>query len=316
MVNINNQATKLNSNPLPIARRDLRIGETATPVYLVLMSGGLPGRMIRLGPGETLVGRAEDNTVPIFDVDISRCHALFRADVAGEVDLQDLGSTNGTFRNGERLVGTESIRVRDGDQIQFGSSVVFKFLRPSPSDERLLEVLFERAACDPLTGLFNRAYFLDEIVYQAMRGVRDGHGLAVLLLDIDHFKRINDTLGHGAGDEVLRVVAKILRNSVRSEDMVARYGGEEFVLALTTPGVASARAAAEQVRSTLSARPILAGGGALKVTASLGGIFVEAGQFPDPAELIEVADQALYRAKAAGRDRVVFEADALALPPG
>jgi two-component system cell cycle response regulator len=314
MININNQATKLNSAP-PVGRRDLRIAEVAAPIYLVLMSGGLPGRMIRLGSGETLVGRADDNAVPIFDVDVSRYHAMFRARETGEVWLEDLGSTNGTFRNGERLADRVAVRINDGDQVQFGSSVVFKFLRPSPSDERLLGVLFERAACDPLTGLYNRAYFLDQIVYQAMRGARAGHGLAVLLLDIDHFKRINDTHGHGVGDEVLRMVARVLRDAIRGTDMVARYGGEEFILAATVPAAGQARAVAEQVRAALAARPILAAGLPVPVTASLGGTFAEPGRFREPAEMILTADRALYRAKRAGRDRVFFEEDPSRDPP-
>ncbi len=315
MVNINNQATRRNSDPIPMGRRDMRIGEVAAPVYLVLIHGGLPGRIIRLGAGESLLGRADDNTVPIFDVDISRYHASFRTTVAGEVDLQDLGSTNGTFRNGERLVGPAPVRVHDGDQLQFGSSVIFKFLRPTPSDERLLKVLFERAACDPLTGLFNRAYFLDQVIYQAMRGGRDGHGLAVLLLDIDHFKRINDTYGHAAGDEVLRTVSNILRSSIRGQDLVARYGGEEFVLAVVAPGPPQARNVAEQIRATLASRPILVGDRAVKVTGSIGVAFSEPGRFREPARMILAADKALYRAKEAGRDRVLLEEGSSESPP-
>jgi diguanylate cyclase (GGDEF)-like protein len=307
MVKFNDQATKLNSGPMPIGRGDFRVGEVAPPIYLVFLSGGFPGRMIRVGPGETTIGRSEDNTIPIFDIDISRYHASLRADEKGQTWLTDLGSTNGTYWNGKPLAERVAVMIRDGDQIQFGSTVVFKFLRPSTSDERLLQVLFERAARDLLTGLYNRAYFLDQVVYQALQGARLGHGLAILLLDIDHFKRINDTFGHGVGDEVLRLVANILRESVRSEDLVARFGGEEFILAMTAPGVAQARGVAEQVRLLLAARPIEVAGHHIRVTASFGGDFAEAGRFQDAGRMIQIADQALYKAKNTGRDRVVFE---------
>jgi diguanylate cyclase (GGDEF)-like protein len=307
MINFNNQLTKLGFGPMPVGRGEIRIGELTPPIYLVFLGGGFPGRMIRVGPGETTVGRSEDNTVPIFDIDISRYHARLRVDDHGGTWIEDLGSTNGTYRNGKRLEERVSVQIHDGDQIQFGSTVVFKFLRPSTSDERLLQVLFERAARDPLTGLYNRAYFLDQVIYQALQGGRVGQGLAILLLDIDHFKRVNDTFGHGVGDEVLRLVANILRESVRSEDLVARFGGEEFILAVNAPGIAQARNVAEQVRLLLADRPIKAAGNDVRVTASFGGDFVEPGRFHDAGRMIQNADRALYHAKNTGRDRVVFE---------
>jgi two-component system cell cycle response regulator len=307
MINFNDQATKLSSGPMPFKKGDFPIGEVAPPIYLVFLGGGFPGRMIRVGPGETSVGRAEDNTVPIFDMDISRYHARLHLDEAGQTWLEDLGSTNGTYWNGRTLSERVPVKVQDGDQLQFGSTVVFKFLRPTTSDERLLQVLFERAARDPLTGLYNRAYFLDQVIYQALQGARVGHGLAILLLDIDHFKKINDTHGHGVGDEVLRLVANILRESVRAEDLVARFGGEEFILAVNAPGLSQAKSVAEQVRLLLAARPVIASGCHVRVTASFGGDFAEAGRFQDAGRMIQIADQALYHAKNTGRDRVVFE---------
>jgi two-component system, cell cycle response regulator len=307
MIKFNDQDTKLNSGPMPFKKGDFPIGEVVPPIYLVFLGGGFPGRMIRVGPGETTIGRAEDNTIPIFDVEISRCHGRLLVDEAGQTWLEDLGSTNGTYRNGKQLSERVLVKVEDGDQLQFGSTVVFKFLRPTTSDERLLQVLFERAARDPLTGLYNRAFFLDQVIYQALQGGRVGHGLAILLLDIDHFKKINDTYGHGVGDEVLRLVANILRESVRSQDLVARFGGEEFILAVNAPGFSQARSVAEQVRLLLAARPVLASGHHVKVTASFGGDFAEPGRFQDAARMIQTADQALYQAKNNGRDRVVFE---------
>ena len=141
----------------------------------------------------------------------------------------------------------------------------------------------------------------------ALVGGRLGQGLAILLLDIDHFKSINDTYGHAVGDEVLRLVANILRESVRSEDLVARFGGEEFIIAINAPGAAQAKGVAEHVRLLLADRPIEAAGHLIRVTASFGGDFAEPGRFQDAGRMIQTADRALYRAKSSGRDRVVFD---------
>jgi diguanylate cyclase (GGDEF)-like protein len=131
-------------------------------------------------------------------------------------------------------------------------------------------------------------------------------GLAVLMLDIDHFKRINDRYGHVAGDGVLREVAAVIRESTRAEDLVARYGGEEFVVALpvSTPQLATERA--ERIRCNLAARTIYAGNDEIRVTASLGLAFGPSGGSRHEVALIMAADQALYQAKAEGRNRVVY----------
>ena len=137
---------------------------------------------------------------------------------------------------------------------------MLKFVRLDPCEEQFQREMFERTVRDALTGLYNRAYFLNQVgplaEYNAVRGL----GLAVLMLDIDHFKRINDRFGHDAGDLVLREVAGVLRESTRSEDLVARYGGEEFVVALPVAAPDQATERAERIRRALAERRIVAGG--------------------------------------------------------
>jgi diguanylate cyclase (GGDEF)-like protein len=126
------------------------------------------------------------------------------------------------------------------------------------------------------------------------------------MLDVDHFKRINDRYGHLAGDAVLREIAAGIRESTRPEDLVARYGGEEFVVALpvSVPDLATERA--ERIRANQAARRILAGGEEIRVSVSIGLAFGPPGRVRDELTLIEMADQALYQAKAAGRNRIAF----------
>ena len=169
--------------------------------------------------------------------------------------------------------------------------------------------MFERTVRDALTGLFNRAYFLNQVGPLAEYNAVRGHGLAILMLDIDHFKTINDRFGHDAGDLVLREVATVLREATRSEDLVARYGGEEFVLALPVVAPDQATERAERIRESLSERRFDAVSTGLRMTASLGLAFARPDRRCTASTLITAADRCLYQAKNAGRNRIVFRPD-------
>lgn len=276
------------------------------PMYLIVVNGGIPGAMLRIAPEGTQLGRGVDNTYQLQEACISRNHAIFRADAMGDVWLTDLGSTNGTYVNGRRLAGHLPTRIVDGDRIQLGSAVVVKFVRLNPTEEQFQHEMFERTVRDALTSLYNRSFFLNQVGPLAELGSMRGLGMAILMLDIDHFKRVNDTFGHDTGDAVLREVANVLRESTRSEDLVARYGGEEFVLALPVAAPDQATDRAEQIRSNLSSAEITVSATSLKVTASLGLAYAPPGRMRSPSALITAADHCLFQAKRAGRDRLVF----------
>ena len=279
---------------------------SANPMYLVILSGGIPGAMLRLSPGGNRLGRAADNTLQLPDGSVSRYHAFLGIDDEGQVRLTDLGSTNGSFLNGRKLPENTPVRIKDGDRLQFGSDVIVKFIQPDPCEEQFQREMFERTVRDPLTGLYNRSYFLAQFGPLADRGALRGLGMAVLMLDIDHFKKINDTHGHEVGDKVLREVSGVLRRATRADDLVARYGGEEFVVALPVAAPDQATERAERLRTSLSSRRILADGVPLRVTASLGLSFAPPGRPRSIHALISTADQGLYQAKNSGRDRIVF----------
>jgi diguanylate cyclase (GGDEF)-like protein len=301
----------------PVAGAEAEPGEApAMPMYLIMVSGGIPGAMLRLAPQGTRVGRAPDNTYQLSDISVSRYHATLAVDAHGAVRLTDLGSTNGTFLNGRRLACHAPVRVKDGDRIQLGSAVVVKLVRLDPCDEQFQREMYERTVRDALTGLYNRAYFLNQVEPLAEFGAMRGLGLAVLMLDIDHFKRINDEHGHDAGDAVLREVAGVLRESTRPEDLVARYGGEEFVLALPVAAPDQATERAERIRANLAARRITSPSPPVRVTASLGLSYAAPGRFRSASAMISAADRCLYQAKENGRDRVVFNRDPRPAPAG
>lgn len=176
----------------------------------------------------------------------------------------------------------------------------------SISNIRLREALRTQSIRDPLTGLFNRRYLEETLQREIRRSVRSEQSLGVLMLDLDYFKKFNDTYGHDAGDTVLRETAAFLAQSVRAEDVVCRFGGEEFVIILPVADLHATQARGEKIRSKLRELTVLHQGQSLgMITVSIGvAALPEHGT--SPSALLEAADSALYRAKREGRDRVVL----------
>lgn len=169
--------------------------------------------------------------------------------------------------------------------------------------EALQQKLLEQAIRDPLTGLYNRRHFDQVVIGELARAARSGKPLSLLMADIDHFKAINDTYGHQAGDVVLQNFAASLRDAVRISDVVCRYGGEEFVVLMPEVDLNTARANAERIRATLRSAMPQGAGLPSAVTASFG-ISTYPAHGQDRDSLLRQADNALYLAKASGRDRV------------
>ena len=179
----------------------------------------------------------------------------------------------------------------------------------------LIDALVDLSSRDALTGLTNRRSFEMALAREVDRVARSGEPALLLMLDIDHFKRVNDRFGHAAGDDVLRSVATALMDSVRPMDLVARVGGEEFAIILPNCPAAFGATVAERVRRRVERSPVMAGpaGTAIDVTISIGGAFAPQWVRSTPALWIERADQQLYRAKAMGRNQVQLEAGAVSL---
>jgi diguanylate cyclase (GGDEF)-like protein len=165
--------------------------------------------------------------------------------------------------------------------------------------------LQEQAISDPLTGLYNRRYLGEFLPRELLRCRRSAMPVAVMLIDLDRFKRINDSFGHEAGDIVLKAIAALLKSKVRGSDIACRYGGEEFALILPETGLDAAVRRAEDIRLAIAGLDLSNAGSFLgKITASFGiALFPDHGEYTDA--LLRVADVALYAAKGAGRNRVV-----------
>jgi diguanylate cyclase (GGDEF)-like protein len=172
--------------------------------------------------------------------------------------------------------------------------------------------LSETTTRDTLTGLYNRSYLVEKLDSEISRALRHNSPMAVLLLDIDHFKRVNDSYGHSAGDQVLQCVGKVLKESCRVYDVPGRYGGEEFCVVLPETRIGNTTIVAERIRERLAATSIPVSEGSVIVTASIGIAGVESGPAEgvlSPGALLERADRALYSAKHRGRNRVELWAD-------
>jgi diguanylate cyclase (GGDEF)-like protein len=209
------------------------------------------------------------------------------------------------------VLGLLSVSVPHGPDTAVelaAATTISEQLAIGTSNINLREVLRRQSTVDELTGLYNRRYFDETLRRELFRAERMRASLAVVMIDLDHFKRMNDTYGHEAGDLVLRTVGRCLREGVRRTDIACRYGGEELVLVLPECDAAAARACAETLRTTVAALALDHGGAPLpQVTASFG-VALWPAHAEDAHALVQAADRALYAAKHEGRNRVCMAA--------
>ncbi|MFN0061444.1 MAG: diguanylate cyclase [Myxococcaceae bacterium] len=275
--------------------------EQAYFVVISAHSPGVVGKMFKLERAETTLGRSLDAEFHIDDEGISRKHARVIQTPSGAYQLVDLGSTNGTFVNGNPV---DISPLVDGDQVQLGPSTVLKFSWQDQLEEQYQRSIYESATRDGLTRLFNKKYFIEGLRKEFAYSVRRQTPLSVVVFDVDHFKRVNDTYGHLAGDFVLTQIAQRVNDVVRTEDVFARTGGEEFGLLLRESGDEQAHRCAERCRRVVEGTDFVFAGTTIKVTISLGLATLHDADYSQAEELLAEADRYLYRAKQAGRNRV------------
>jgi diguanylate cyclase (GGDEF)-like protein len=217
--------------------------------------------------------------------------------------LEDLGSTNGTYCNGLKVDRKELV---DGDKILVGSTTILKFTYHDNLDEIFQKQMYESALRDGLTKAFNKRYFTDRLESEFTFSTRHMTPLTLVLFDIDHFKNVNDTFGHQAGDHVLTELSNMMVASLRAEDIFARYGGEEFAIVCRGSDAVQGQIVAERLRKAVEASPFIYEGKKIPVTISLGLATLPDPSIADASELIRVADAALYTSKKSGRNRVTL----------
>jgi two-component system, cell cycle response regulator len=268
---------------------------------LLRMDGVGAGQVVSIVQTPFTMGRHASNRLPIDDDSISRFHARFVRE-GSEYVVEDLGSRNGTFIQGKRVTRAA---IKDDDWVQLGARVAFRFTLTDSRQEGLLRKLYESSTRDALTGAYNRRHFDDRLRAEIAFAVRHATDCALILLDLDHFKRVNDSYGHPAGDEVLRHLGGIATRALRTEDVFARFGGEEFAVIVRGASTRGAARLAERLREALSNENARHEGQEIPVTLSAGCAALSCCVTPSSDEVVAVADRRLYAAKQAGRNRVV-----------
>jgi len=276
----------------------------ADEACLVEIYGPTLGRKYTLAAYETTIGRGENADIILEELDnVSRnhCSVLLKPD---GVYLKDNGSTNGTYLNNVEVRGETNLR--SGDLIKVGSAI-FKFLfggELGSIEAQYHEEIYRLTIIDGLTQVYNKRYLLEFLDREIARAQRHQRSLSLVMLDIDHFKKINDTYGHLAGDYVLREMASALKTRIRKEECFARYGGEEFVLALPEASHENTLFLADKLRKIVEQHPFVFEGKRIGVTFSAGVVDLKASH--DNAQaFLKDADEKLYEAKKQGRNRVV-----------
>jgi diguanylate cyclase (GGDEF)-like protein len=277
---------------------------------LQVVEGPCVGKLFRFRAGEVnllTVGRTDESQIALDHPTVSRFHARFtwmRLGADFLMLMEDLQSTNGSTVNGEKAT---SAYLKEGDLIGLGE-VLMRFQMLSPLELVERDRLIAKATLadvDPLTGLGTRNYLEEQVQKLCAECEARGLSLSLLMLDLDHFKRINDALGHPIGDRVLQAAGQVVRENVRDTDVAIRFGGEEILVLLPGSPMKEAIAVAERLRAAVQAFDTSSFAASLSVTVSVG----VAQRLPaEPfQQLLERGDRALYRAKAGGRNRVEIE---------
>lgn len=287
---------------------------------LVSLSGELMAVPIPLERDEVIIGRALEADVRLNDARVSRLHARITSEREGDTGayrLEDLASTNGTLVNGEPIT---EVMLNDGDKIEIGEHL-FRFDMLDEIDREFQHQIHRLLAHDELTGLLTSKSFFSELRREAARAEAEARPFCVLMMDLDHFKEVNDTYGHLVGSKTLEETGHVIKEALRAGDVASRFGGEEFAAFLLDANYAQGLVAAERVRVAIETHLFPASRidspepSTHRITISIG-----VAAFPDDAtdaiQLVELADSALYRAKRTGRNRICAYRPSLAVTEG
>jgi len=277
-----------------------RIAEkpVAKEACLVVIYGMELGKKFNLDNPSLIIGRSSKCDVQIDQESVSRNHCKL-INTGKSVLVRDLGSTNGTYVNDDPV---DEHVLRDGDLIKVGRTI-FQFLTGGNIENAYHEEIYRLTTVDGLTQIYNKRYFMEVLDREISRSHRYGRELSLIMFDIDHFKNVNDTYGHLAGDHVLKHLASVIKNRIRREDIMARYGGEEFAIILPEIDSYNARQFAEKIRRLVEKTVFKFEDTVIPVTISIG-VATSNADTNAPEEFIKIADENLYEAKRRGRNCV------------
>jgi diguanylate cyclase (GGDEF)-like protein len=257
------------------------------------------GSRYPLGDVPLVIGRGNDSDIRINDNSVSRRHARIQPGTDGFYAI-DLQSTNGTFVNN---TPASMYKLNDGDYLRVGNCI-YRFLAGGNVEADYHEEIYRLTIIDGLTEIHNKRYLLEFLDRELARSERYRRPLAILLFDIDHFKGVNDQMGHLGGDFTLRELALRVKSGIRKEELFARYGGEEFAVVLPETTREGAIQIAERIRTLVEAEPFVYEKHNYSLTISIGVATTDGEEPLTPAELLRRADERLYQAKRDGRNRV------------
>jgi two-component system, cell cycle response regulator len=268
---------------------------------LLRMDGVQAGQIVGLEHWPFTVGRHPTNQLRIDEDSISRFHARILRN-GDEYSVEDMGSRNGTFVGGKRVTRA---KLDHDSWLQFGPRVSFRFSMTDVREERLLRKLYESSTRDALTGAYNRLHFEERLRSEVAYAIRHRTQASLVLIDLDHFKRVNDTYGHPGGDAVLKRACEACTRALRTEDVFARFGGEEFAVVLRGIELKGATRLGDRLREAVANEVVDHEGKQIKITLSAGTASMACCGAPSAEELISIADRRLYLAKQQGRNRIV-----------
>ena len=305
------------------AKKDVKPAQQERRPALVSLRGELMAVPIPLERDQVIIGRAFEADVRLNDFRASRLHARISSELDPATNhttcrITDLGSTNGTLVNGEPIT---EVTLNDGDKIIIGDHL-FRFDLLDEIDREFQQQIHRLIAHDELTGLLTSKSFFSELRREAARAEAESRPFCVLMMDLDHFKEVNDTYGHLVGSKTLEETGRVIKEALRAGDVASRFGGEEFAAFLLDANYAQGLVAAERVRGAMAEHsfPVTRrddpnGEATHRITISIG-----VAAFPDdatdPIHLVELADSALYRAKRSGRNRICAYRPSLAVTEG
>ncbi|MCX6129877.1 MAG: GGDEF domain-containing protein [Proteobacteria bacterium] len=217
-----------------------------TAACLVQYSGTNLGKRYILDQKETVVGRSPTVEIVVNEQSVSRAHAQCQQQ-DDDIYVADLGSSNGTYVNDKKITGRQILR--DGDIIRLGN-IVFKFFAQGNVENVFHDKIYRMATIDAGTNIFNKKYLIEALETEVKFSKAYSRPLSIIYFDLDFFKKVNDTYGHGVGDIILKETSTLVKSMVRKSDIFCRYGGEEFVILLPSTDAKTAYELAERIRSS------------------------------------------------------------------
>ena len=295
---IANETLVRESKTLKLKLQEARRSEAC----LVIVLGKPLGKRFALNRKTVVIGRGSECEIPMLDNSLSRAHAQVLKKEGGRFYLSDLNSTNGTYLNDQKLTPGKAIEVKNGDLLKMGN-IIFKFIGRGKIDNVFHKDILYLASRDDLTGTLNRVSLRSCLEEGFQKARMSRKPLSVIVLDLDHFKSVNDTYGHATGDFVLKETVKVAQSVIRGDDFIGRFGGDEFMVVLWDTSPTNACIIAERIRSKIEKHSFTYEGKRIPVTVSLGVCSLD-DSIQSMDDFFKRADGAQYNAKKNGGNQV------------